>query len=128
MEIKKEEIYLDLSKCSEYDKETVSSLVKFNLRLTFPYLVFEDEELKTWIQCKKEYDLLESRKEINFQQFCELFQDEKVRVETIKENLQGENFTREDVEKAYRAGEKGVTFYFKDTTVILPQTYEGIDG
>lgn len=74
MEIKKEEIYLDLSKISEYDKETVSSLVKFNLRLTFPYLVFEDEELKTWIQCKKECDLLENRKEINFQQFCELFQ------------------------------------------------------
>ena len=47
---------------------------------------------------------------------------------TSEEVLQVENYTREDIEKAYRAGEKGATYYLKDTTVILPTTYEGVDG
>ena len=47
---------------------------------------------------------------------------------TSEEVLKVENYTREDIEKAYRAGEKGATYYFKDTTVILPTTYEGVDG
>lgn len=45
-----------------------------------------------------------------------------------KEVLQAENYTREDIEKAYQAGENKQTYYFKDTTVILPTTYEGVDG
>ena len=47
---------------------------------------------------------------------------------TSEDVLQVENYTREDMEKAYRAGEKGATYYFKDTTVILPDTYDGVDG
>lgn len=34
----------------------------------------------------------------------------------------------EEVEKAYKCGEKGRTFYKKNGTVIIPSTYEGIDG
>lgn len=37
-------------------------------------------------------------------------------------------YSDEDIEKAYKCGERNQTFYMKDGTVILPIDYEGIDG
>lgn len=86
---------------------------------------------------------LSGRAELTYPEFIKLFEgggetDEKGRPMTYwggKENKlfddgEGENqpFTKEDIENAYRAGENKQTYYFKDTTVILPTTYEGVDG
>lgn len=35
---------------------------------------------------------------------------------------------RKQIEIAYRCGESGKTYFFEDTTCILPRNYEGIDG
>lgn len=37
-------------------------------------------------------------------------------------------YTDKDIEKAYKAGQSGKTFYKKDGTVILPDNYQGVDG
>ena len=64
---------------------------------------------------------IKNKTELTYSQFLDMMGESE-------EVLQVENYTREDMEKAYRAGEKGATYYFKDTTVILPTTYEGVDG
>ena len=126
-QFKPEEIYLDLSKLSGEE------------RLLTPKIIdSQDIFLKDFINdgnFTDYYDLhfgkygwtisknLEDseKQEITFSEFRQLFSKGE-------EVLQVENYTREDIEKAYRAGEKGATYYFKDTTVILPTTYEGVDG
>ena len=47
---------------------------------------------------------------------------------TAKETKDVFFYTDEDIEKAYKSGQSGKTFYRKDGTVILPDNYQGIDG
>ena len=53
---------------------------------------------------------------------------EKTKDITAKETKDVFFYTDEDIEKAYKSGQSGKTFYRKDGTVILPDNYQGIDG
>ena len=124
-QFKPEEIYLDLSKLSEEQQRKVIALLPepinkddYHISYLHFYLIYDDEDCMWWVSTK--YFAAE-KTEINYSQFLDMMGESE-------EILQVENYTREDMEKAYRAGEKGATYYFKDTTVILPDTYEGVDG
>ena len=128
-QFKPEEIYLDLSKLSEEQINKLrledSDFLEFSdielFRLQNPeYMILSFNHGKFNIS-HKEWFLLNDKTELTYSQFLDMMGESE-------EVLQVENYTREDIEKAYRAGEKGATYYFKDTTVILPTTYEGVDG
>ena len=129
-QFKPEEIYLDLSKLSEEQINKLrledSDFLEFSdielFRLQNPeYMILSFNHGKFNIS-HKDWFLLNDKKELTYFQFLDMMKGKS------EEVLQVENYTREDIEKAYRAGEKGATYYFKDTTVILPDTYEGVDG
>ena len=124
-QFKLEQIYIDLSKLSEEQQRKVIALLPepineddYDISFLHFYLIYDDEDCMWWVSTK--YFLAE-KTEINYSQFLDMMGESE-------EVLQVENYTREDIKKAYRAGEKGVTYYFKDTTVILPTTYDGVDG
>jgi alanyl-tRNA synthetase len=37
-------------------------------------------------------------------------------------------YNEEEIERAYKSGERKQTFYKKNGSVILPKNYEGVDG
>ena len=128
-QFKPEEIYLDLSKLSEEQINRLrledSDFLEFSdielFRLQNPeYMILSFNHRKFNIS-HKEWFLLNDKTELTYSQFLDMMGESE-------EVLQVENYTREDIEKAYQAGENKQTYYFKDTTVILPTTYEGVDG
>lgn len=130
MNHKKENIYLNLGKLSEEEikdvgkvifrnlddicEETIDDLVDGIVTQNYKYLFFDND--KSWNQNETP---LSGRTEITYPEFIKIFEGGEGEIQT---------YTKEDVENAYRAGENKQTYYFKDTTVILPDTYEGIDG
>ena len=117
-QFKHEEIYIDLSKLSEEQQRKISVLINGVLNLN------SDRFLLSFNPYNQKWELhkyLYNGKELTYSQFLDMMGESE-------EVLQVENYTREDIEKAYRAGENKQTYYFKDTTVILPTTYEGVDG
>ena len=118
-QFKPEEIYLDLSKLSEEQQERVMCVTGTTIEWIkyAGYLIYH----KGWKTSNKSWLKDQNLTELTYSQFLDMMGESE-------EVLQVENYTREDIEKAYRAGEKGATYYFKDTTVILPTTYDGVDG
>ena len=117
-QFKLEQIYLDLSKLSEEQRNNAKTLTGIKSNSERIYLSFSPIQ-KVWGY----FDSIgiKGKQELTYSQFLDMMGESE-------EVLQVENNTREDIKKAYRAGEKGATYYFKDTTVILPTTYEGVDG
>lgn len=173
--MKKENIYIDLSKCSVEQIKNIEKILK-NRSEKIGYhtnnalingVVLEDIYLyfstsfQEWCLWP---DKFKDRTELTYHKFIGFFEEpKKLPSELLKEYLkntpreqvlkdwestaehdsvdspkvlelfEGRNeenqiYTKEDVEKAYRAGENNQTYYFKDSTVILPNTYEGVDG
>ena len=93
MKHKKEEIYLDLSKCSEQEQIKAISLLpnpKFDNQYeinNMDFMLSFDENDQWWVFG---YEIL-NKQEISFPEFCELFQDEKAGAPISKEVLQVEN-------------------------------------
>ena len=124
-QFKPEEIYLDLSKLSEDKRKEVRRLL-FKKPHYEKLFFLPDYEDKPFLICLYgKWDLEVNKRmeytELTYSQFLDMMGESE-------EVLQVENYTREDIEKAYQAGENKQTYYFKDTTVILPTTYEGVDG
>jgi hypothetical protein len=122
-QFKHEEIYLDLSKLSEEQQRKVIALLpkpkvsnQYQI-LKLRHFILSFYKDGWWVYGTE----IKNKTELTYSQFLDMMGESE-------EVLQVENYTREDIEKAYRAGEKGATYYFKDTTVILPTTYEGVDG
>jgi hypothetical protein len=47
---------------------------------------------------------------------------------SVRQSLHGDTYTEIDIDKAYKCGERQLTFYKNNGTVILPRNYEGVDG
>ena len=58
----------------------------------------------------------------------EILDEYNLSVKELLEILQNGEYTEQDIEKAYKCGESKSTFYKKDSSVILPSTYQGVDG
>ena len=58
----------------------------------------------------------------------EILDEYTVSVKELLEILQNGEYTEQDIEEAYKCGENKSTFYKKDSSVILPSTYQGVDG
>ena len=135
-QFKPEEIYIDLSKLSEEQIKSLPRIlenagecigfhtsIRLNSgKLKDDFVLYFNSFFKKWFLWNHIFKN-NTKTELTYPEFIKLFEGGEG-----KEVLQVENYTREDMEKAYRAGEKGATYYFKDTTVILPTTYEGVDG
>ena len=91
------------------------SLKKGKFEKRFPYLALNNGYTQ-WMSTEIN---IHNKTELTYHQFIGFFEGR---------NEENQIYTKEDVEKAYRAGENNQTYYFKDSTVILPNTYEGVDG
>ena len=121
----KTKFYLDLSKCTEEEQKNIFSLLPepilsddYDIRGKYKYLLITDDydnHCNKWYVDFRYYE----KTELTYPEFIKLFEGGEGEIQT---------YTKEDIENAYRAGENKQTYYFKDTTVILPTSYEGVDG
>lgn len=58
----------------------------------------------------------------------EILDEYNLSAKELLEILQNKEYTEQDIERAYKCGESKSTFYKRDTSVILPSNYEGVDG
>lgn len=119
----KSKYYLDLSKCSEGEIKEASALTGYPIGdiEEYPFFYLDGTE---WNQ-NMIRSAVHGKTEISFTDFKEMLGSGE---EPSSRGQENGDYTAEDMEKAYRAGENKATYRLKDTIVILPNSYEGIEG